>query len=97
MEQWGGLWRRHTTTYEFEMSVAGGHRVWLRKLLLSGWDRRHLPSKGYYQMGVPISLFRQLRSTGCFKEQLLFLQPYQVPLKIVLSSFSASRRHGKRA
>ena len=30
----GGRWRRHTTTYEFELSVARGHRVWLRKLLI---------------------------------------------------------------
>ena len=108
----GNRWRRHTTTYEFELSVAGGHRVWLRKLLISGYyEKWGIPmwghsgairthfNVGYYQVGVPISLFRQLRSTGCFKEHLLhcqmkdedvdLLEPhrFQMRLRTVLNYF----------
>ena len=54
-----------------ELSVAGAYRVWLRKLLFYGDAKGFRPIKGYYQVGVPISLFRQLRTTGCFKKELL--------------------------
>ena len=73
----------------FELSVARGHRVPCQLLHFFGW---HLPMKGYYQVGMPISLFRQLRSTGWFKEQLLhfqreFFDLFQVPFKAVLNEF----------
>ena len=65
------LWRRYTTMLAFELSVARGHRVPCQLLHFFGW---HLPMKGYYQVAVPICHFRQLRSTGWFKEQLLHFQ-----------------------
>ena len=93
------LWRRHTTTYEFELSVAGGHRVWLRKLLhFQLCDSSDLPRHGFYQVGVPISLFRQLRSIGCFREQLLFFHDkarfgiFPVYLDDVLNTLSSLSR-----
>ena len=73
-------WSMHTTTYEFDLFVAGGHRVCFHKVIFSGFEIKYYQldgcvrrqsNIGYYQVVVPISLFRQLRSTGCFKEYLL--------------------------
>ena len=64
-------WRRYITMIEFDLSVARRYRVPCQLLHFFGW---HLQRKGYYQVAVPICHFRQLRSTGWFKEQLLHFQ-----------------------
>ena len=54
------------------MPVAGGHRVWLREMLLrSNYNDYKYDNLGYYVVGVPISLFRALRPSGCFNVHLL--------------------------
>ena len=99
----------HTTTYEFDLFVAGGHRVCFHKVIFSGFEIKYYqldgcvtrPSNiGYYQVVVPILLFRQLRSTGCFKEQLLYCNSKvfnlsQVPLTAVLDSFEQGNSRTK--
>ena len=55
----------HTATYEIELFVYGVHRVCLHKVVI--WGCKISCSF----LGMPISLFQHLRSTGCFKEQLL--------------------------
>ena len=97
----GGLWSRQTTTYNFEMPVAGVHRVWLHKLILWGFQNAYLEDRdmcferyynfGFYQVGVPLLLFCQTRSSGCFKEHLFTCtrkdDDTNVPLTLVLNSF----------
>ena len=55
--------------------------------------------KGYYQVAVPICHFRQLRSTGWFKEQLLHFQRefsdlFKVPFKAVVNEFVERNNRG---
>ena len=82
-------WHRYITMSEFELSVARRYRVPCQLLFFFGL---HLQRKGYYQVAVPICHFRQLRSTGWFKEQLLhfqreFFDLFKVPFKAVLNEF----------
>ena len=60
---------------------------------------KHLESKGYYLVSVPFSLFRELRSTGCFKVQVMhfqmeFFDLFDVPLNAVLDEFE--KRNSRR-
>ena len=64
-----GKWCRAITTYKFEMPTAGVHRVWLRKLILQKYV---YVAYGFYQVSVPLLLFRQLRSIGCFMEHCFY-------------------------
>ena len=75
------LRHRRTIDIEFKLSVAGGHCIRFRKLLLWGIEHHGFDCTGkriereynfsYYQVGVPILFFRQLRSAGCFQEHHL--------------------------
>ena len=87
-------WHRYITMSEFELSVARRYRVPCQLLFFFGL---HLQRKGYYQVAVPICHFRQLRSTGWFKEQLLhfqreFFDYFNVPFRSVLNEF-VERKH----
>ena len=60
---------------------------------------KHLESKGYYLVSVPFSLLRHLRSTGCFKVQVMhfqmeFFDLFDVPLNAVLDAFE--KRNSRR-
>ena len=87
-------WRRYITMIEFNMSVGRRYRVPCQLLYFFG---RVLQRKGYYQVAVPICHFRQLRSTGWFKEQLLhfqreFFDYFKAPFRSVLNEF-VERKH----
>ena len=94
------LWHWYTTTIEFELSNHGTLSHWhttLPRLLL--FLGKHLESKGYHLVSVPFSLFRELRSTGCFKVQVMhfqmeFFDLFDVPLNAVLDEFE--KRNSRR-
>ena len=64
-------WRRYNIMIEFDLSIARRYRLPCELFHFFRW---HLQRKRYYQVAVPICHFRQLRSTGWFKEQLLHFQ-----------------------
>ena len=84
--------RSHTATYEIELFLDGVHRVCLHKVFIWGFQIN------CSFLGVSISLFRHLRSTGFFKEQLLHchskvVEHSHVPIRSLMDSVVKGNNH----
>ena len=87
-------WRRYIIMIEFDLSIARRYGLPCELFHFFRW---HLQRKRYYQVAVPFCHFRQLRSTGWFKEQLLhfqreFFDYFKAPFRSVLNEF-VERKH----